>query len=115
MKATIIILALLAAPSALASDASANPMGKAIQLIDELAAKITAEGEAEAKAYAEVVEWCDDTAKNTGFEIKTATSKKEKLEATIEKAKADQEAAAAKIEELAASIKSSDDDLKAAT
>ena len=34
-----------------ASAAEANPLGKVIELMDSLTAKITAEGEAEAKAY----------------------------------------------------------------
>jgi len=40
-----------------------NPMASVLQLLDELAAKMTKDGEAEAKAYQEYVEWCDDTAK----------------------------------------------------
>jgi len=61
------------------------------------------------------VEWCDDTSKNTQFAIKTATSQKEKLEATIEKSADDSSAASAKIEDLAASIATDEADLKAAT
>jgi hypothetical protein len=98
-----------------ASGASVNPLGKAIGMIDELKSKITKEGEAEAKAYAEFVEWCDDTAKNTGFEIKTAASKKETLEATIAKASGDIDAAATKVEDVAASIAAAESDLKDAT
>merc|ERR1719408_1011011 len=108
----VAIFALLLS-SAAATDA--NPLQKVFQLMDELTAKIQKDGEVEAKAYAEFVEWCDDTSKNAGFEIKTLTSKKEKLEATIEKSADDSSAATAKIEDLAASIATDEKDLKAAT
>eukprot|EP00747_Dinoflagellata_sp_TGD_P154790 gnl/TRDRNA2_/TRDRNA2_177533_c10_seq2.p1 gnl/TRDRNA2_/TRDRNA2_177533_c10~~gnl/TRDRNA2_/TRDRNA2_177533_c10_seq2.p1 ORF type:complete len:704 (+),score=255.75 gnl/TRDRNA2_/TRDRNA2_177533_c10_seq2:89-2200(+) len=92
-----------------------NPMDKVFQLMDELTAKIKKEGEEEDKAFKEFFEWCDDAAGNTKNSIKTATSTKEKLESTIEKAAADTEAAATSIEELAASIATAEADLKAAT
>ena len=44
---------------------------------------------AEAKAYKGFFEWCDDAAANKGFEIKTASAKKEDCKATIEKATSD--------------------------
>merc|ERR550537_1997956 len=89
--ATLALLAAALAPGAGAAavDAETNPLSKVIELMDSLAAKITNDGEVEAKAYREYMEWCDDETKNLGFEIKTATAKKEKLEATIEKATAD--------------------------
>merc|ERR1719408_906969 len=108
----VAIFALLLS-SAAATDA--DPLGKVFQLMDELTAKIKAEGEVEAKAYAEFVEWCDDTSKNAQFEIKSGTSKQEKLEATIEKAVDDAESADGKIEDLASSIKTDEADLASAT
>ena len=45
--------------------------------------KTKADGEAEAKAYKEYFEWCDDVAKNTNFENKTAAAQKEKLESLL--------------------------------
>ena len=39
-----------------AAAANVSPIEKVLQLMDDLTAKITAEGEAEAKAYAEYVE-----------------------------------------------------------
>jgi len=92
-----------------------NPLGKVIQLMDDCAAKVTADGEAEAKAYKEYFEWCDDTAKNGGFEIKTATAKKEKLEASIAKATSDIEVGSAKIEDLAGAIAEAEAELASAT
>merc|ERR1740138_391413 len=92
-----------------------NPIQKVIQLITDLEAKIMKEGEAEEKAYKEFFEWCDDAAKNKQFEVKTATVAKEKLEATIAKAKSDQENAAEVIAAKAAAIAQAEADLKDAT
>jgi len=110
-------LLLLAAclPASEAARAKANPLGKVLELMDSLAAKIKKEGEAEEKAYKDFVEWCDDASRNKNNEIKTATSKQEKLEASIAKSTSDSSAASTKIEELAASIASGDGDLKSAT
>lgn len=92
-----------------------NPLSTVLELLDSLSAKITAEGEAEAKAYKEYVEWCDNAAANVNFEIKTATSKKEQLEASIAKATDDSSSSASKVEDLAASIASDERELAEAT
>jgi len=106
-------LAVLTVPVALASDA--NPMDKVFQLMDECAANVKADGVAEAKAYKEYFDWCDDTAKNAQFEIKTQTSEKEGLEASIGEETANIAASTSKIEELSASIASDTAELKEAT
>merc|ERR1719261_1812268 len=111
-------LLLIASFLALAPPAAAtyeNPVGKVIQLLGELEAKITKAGEAEDKAYKEFTEWCEDASRNAGFQIKTSSAQKEDLEATIAKADADAGAAATRIEELAAAIAAGEADLKAAT
>jgi len=54
-----------------------NPMSKVWDVMEELTAKIFKEGEVEERAFQEYFAWCDDMAKNSGFEIKTAESKKE--------------------------------------
>jgi len=107
---TLVLLALV--PAALATS---NPLGKVMELMDSLTAKITAEGEAEAKAFNEYAEWCDDAAANLHNEIKTGTKKQEELEAAIGKAAAGIDACAAKIEDLSASISADDTELKEAT
>jgi len=106
-------LAVATAPVVLASDA--NPMDKVFELMDDCAAKVKADGEAEAKSYKEYFDWCDDTAKNTQFEIKTHTSEKEDLEATIGEETANIQASTTKIEELSAAIASDTAELKEAT
>jgi len=111
----VVVLAFLLAPAAAREVAGTNPIDKVIDLMTALEAKIVKEGEAEAKAFKEYFEWCDDTSKNTAFEIKTAAKKKAELEATIEKCDADISASTSKIEDLAASIASDQSDLKDAT
>ena len=99
--------------NALAVDS--NPMSKVIELMDGLAAKVTADGEAAAKTYKEYFEWCDDSAKNSQFAIKTATSEVEELEAKIAELTATIETSSGKIEDLSAAIASDEKELKEAT
>jgi hypothetical protein len=113
MQATMMLLMLFLGHSA--SAVESNPLGTVFSLMDELTAKITAQGEAEAKAYKEYVEWCDDAAANVKYEIKTAKSKKEELEATIAKTTDDASSSASKIEDLAAAISADGTELKEAT
>jgi len=95
--------------------AASNPMSMVLDLMDDTTAKIKADGEKEAKAYKEYFEWCDDVAKNTGFEIKTAASAKEKLEANIGKLTSDISVGTSKIEDLTAAIASAETELAEAT
>jgi len=94
---------------------AANPMNKVFELMDDCESKIKADGVAEAKAYKEYFDWCDETAKNAGFDIKTAASAKEKLEAKIGKLTSDIGVSTQKVEDLAAAIAANDADLKAAS
>ncbi|CAK0862944.1 unnamed protein product [Prorocentrum cordatum] len=89
-----------------------NPLGKVIELMDSLIAKVTADGEAEDKAFTEYVEWCDDTTKTQQNDIKVADAKKASLEATIAKATADIEASEGKIGDLAAKVAQAESELK---
>merc|ERR1719316_2137872 len=86
-----------------------------MELMDSLTAKITAEGEEEAKAFKEYFEWCDDAAANLHNEIKTGKKKQAELEAAIGKATAGIEANNVKIEDLSASISADEKELKEAT
>merc|ERR1719410_832351 len=83
--------------------------------MSELTAKIVKEGEAEAKAYKEYFDWCDDMSKNAGFEIKTAEAKKEKLESQIGELTSSITVSTSKIDELVAAIAADDSELKDAT
>jgi len=112
MKTATVLLVFCAVAS---TSHATSPLSKVLDLMAELTAKITKEGEAEAKAYKEYFDWCDDMARNAGFEIKTAEAKKEKLEAQIGQLSSSIAASSTKIDELAASIAADDAELKDAT
>merc|ERR1719426_277387 len=105
MQATMISVAfallLVGAPSA---SATSDPLGKVYELMAALEAKITKEGEEEAKAFNDYVEWCDDAAANLRNEIKTGEKQQEELTATIAKCAADIEANSVQIEDLSGAI-----------
>jgi hypothetical protein len=100
---------------AAASEVQSNPLGKVFELMNALEAKIKSEGEAEAKAFKEFFEWCDDASKNTNFEIKTATDKAAKLTAQIGELESDITVGTSKIEDLSAAISTADAELKEAS
>jgi len=81
----------------------------------DLTAKITKEGEEEAKVFHDYVEWCDEAAANLHNEIKVGEKKKEELDAQISKCAADIESCDSKIEDLSASIAADEKQLKEAT
>jgi len=93
----------------------ASPIGKVIELLSALEAKIIKEGTASQKTYDEFAEWCEDRSKELGFEIKTLTSEKEELEATIANSKAAIQELTAKIEDLTGEIAEDEKELDAAT
>jgi hypothetical protein len=99
----------------LASAVAANPIAKVIEMLSELEGKILKDGEVEEKAFKEYFEWCDDAAKEKGFEVKTASSKKAKLEATIKKAVSDIDDYEELIKAKAADISTDEKDLEDAT
>jgi len=101
--------------SAGATIAAANPLSKVIDMMDSLIAKVTADADAEAKAFKEYVEWCDDATANVQLGIKAGSSKKAELEAAITKAAADIQASEAKVEDLSASISADESELRDAT
>jgi chromosome segregation ATPase len=113
MKVPAVFAAL--AWEASSAEVDTNPLAKVLDLMDECTAKVKADMEAEAKAYHEYYEWCDDVAKNVQFEIKTAKSSKEKLEASITKLTSDIEVGTSKIEDLSEAIATNEADLKEAT
>jgi len=98
-----------------ANGEAANPLGTVVSLLDELTAKVTNDGEVEAKAYAEYVEWCDDTSKNVAYAIETATAQKDKLEANIGELGSEIETATSKIDDLASAIATAEGEVTAAT
>merc|ERR1719277_2829365 len=95
--------------------ASVNPVGKVVQLLSDLEAKITKEG-TEAKAtYEKFSEWCEDRSKELAFDIKTAKTEIADLTAGIEDASAKLQSLSAKIDDETASVQTDESDLSAAT
>jgi len=92
-----------------------NPLSKVLELMDDLTAKIVKEGESEEKAFQDYTHWCTDMAKNSGFQIKTAESRKEKLEAKISELTSSITVYVSNIEELVAAIAADEAELKNAT
>lgn len=108
------LLSLLLAP-VVAHQTNTNPIQKVIELLSGLEAKLIKEGEVEQKAYEEFVDWCDSGAKDKQFEVKTAKSEIESLEATISKSTSTSEEMVQKIADLGSAIAKNEADLKDAT
>merc|ERR1719182_306128 len=100
VKFALICFVLLATPTA----AMTGPIDKILGMIDDMSAKIVAEGEAADKAYKEFFNWCDDAAAETKRSIESATADKEKLDSSIEESKATIEDMTTKIEDLGGKI-----------
>jgi len=105
----------LAAVQATATTTDVNPIQKVVQMMSDLQSKIIKEGEDSQAVFAKFSEWCEDTAKQTKYEIKTAKGLAEELKATISKSGADIETSTSQIEDLSADVASDEKDLKAAT
>merc|ERR1719264_2338908 len=115
MKCLFLLFLSTGVPAACAASSKLNPLSEVLSLIDSLIAKVIKDGEAEAKAYHDYVEWCDDASKNMNNEITTLTAKKQKLEALIDKLTADIAASDDTIAQLVAAIAKDTKDLKDAT
>merc|ERR1719449_299578 len=109
MKSVIAIAGL----AAVAAE-QASPIDKIITMIGDLESKIIKEGEDAHKVYAEFAEWCEDTSKDTMFEIKTGKQDVADLKAAIEKEAANIDVQDTNIEKLAGDISMDEADLKAA-
>merc|ERR1740139_1918903 len=84
-------------------------------MISELDGNIIKEGEVVQSEYGEFAEWCEDRARQIGFEIKDAKASVEDLKAVIAEETATTGSLQTKVEEIAASVASNEKDLKAAT
>jgi len=109
MKLSVALLA-----SAAASALAVSPIGKVLQLVTDLQAKVLKEGEQAQKVYSEYTEWCEDRARSIGFSIKTATGEVEELTASIAEYTSTVASLGSKIETLASDIATDEADLKAA-
>merc|ERR1719464_1431277 len=94
---------------------SDSPIAKVVSMLSELQATIIKEGEVAQKEYEDFSEWCEDRARNLGFEIKTGKSESESLQASISQEAATISTLQAKVEQLQASIATDQEDAKSAT
>mmetsp|Transcript_37692 Transcript_37692/g.117479 ORF Transcript_37692/g.117479 Transcript_37692/m.117479 type:complete len:691 (+) Transcript_37692:38-2110(+) len=100
-------------PAARATEAS--PLGKALELLSSLEAKVRSEGEEALKTYTAAAEWCEERSKTLGYEIKTGKAEMTDVKATVEAESAAMASFETKVDQLAGSIAKSEADLKAAT
>lgn len=104
-------LVMAAAPLA----AAEAPVGKVLSMISDLQATVIKEGEVAQQEYAEFAEWCEDRARDLGFQIKTGKGESDALQASIAQESSTIESLSAKIDGLASDIATDEVDLKAAT
>jgi len=99
-------IAAILALSSLQGTVAVTPVEKVLTMMTEMKTKGEAMMGEEAKTYATYKEWVSDTARELGFEIKTANSDIEKLTAQAEKADSE-------VAKLGASLKQQQADLAA--
>jgi DNA repair exonuclease SbcCD ATPase subunit len=114
MKSVAALVSLVAVSPACA-DETASPISKVLEMISGLQAKIMGEGTEAQKVYDDFAEWCEDTAKQLQFEVKTGKEGVAELQAKISQEASTIESLTAKVEELAENIATDESDLKAAT
>lgn len=91
-----------------------GPVQKVLQLIGDLKAKVTAEGEVEADQFAAFSKWCEDENRTKGYAIDTATSQSEDLSAEVQQATADIGDLAGRIDDVSQKISKAEGELSAA-
>merc|ERR1719181_2188586 len=114
MQHSMLLASLLTAAAVVCGE-SANPIQKVIEMLSGLEAKIIGEGEESQKLYDEFSEWCEDTSRQLGFEIKTGKAQVADLKATIEEEAATSSGCTSKTNDVVASIAADEADLKSAT
>jgi chromosome segregation ATPase len=112
--ARVVQLVLLGALLGLCSGSSVSPVQKVIQLIDDMKAKVEADGKAADDEFAQYAKWCDDEADDKARSIKTAQDEIAELQATSADATATIATLEAKIGELTTTIASTESEASAA-
>lgn len=105
----------LAVASAQVAAAGVSPVQKVVQLLTDLEAKVSSQGQEAETTHKAYLAWCEDRSKNLQFEIRTGEGEVSDLKAAAEKAVASIQTASTKLEDLAGSLASNEADLKAAT
>merc|ERR1719343_50406 len=115
MKATACLILLVASVTLPVTAEEASPVGKVLQLLSDLQAKIVGEGEKSQKTFEAFSEWCEERSKNLAFDIKTGESEAAEQTATISEEAAMIASLTTKAEKLASDIATDEADLKAST
>merc|ERR1719163_1029041 len=112
MKCIVALFALAATlPASQAVKEQNNPIQQVLTMISSLQQKLIAEGADAQKAYNKRAKFCEDSAQNFGFEIKTEKGQVSKLSASIESDTASATALSTKIEDLSSDISSAEAEL----
>lgn len=111
----IALLAVLGPPTTVAVHATANPLAKVFDLINDLKARIVADGEKEDQAYRRFVSYCATTAKSVQYEIDTGSTKENQLTSKVNSLSADIEVGDSRIKDRAAAIAKAEAELSGAT
>merc|ERR1719321_495600 len=101
--ALAVVLFVLACPAA-ALKTKVSPVQKVIQLIDDMAGKVTKEMNAGVATFEEYAKFCDDEATEKGYAIKDSKEEIEELTATITDAKATIDTSEATVGDLSSKI-----------
>lgn len=102
------------ATSSSADAGRTNPVQKAIGLLSDLETRIKRDSDQEASDFAAYMEWCRNGARDKEYEVQTAESDMEDLQATIGQAAAKMSTESAQIQDLGASVATNTADLQAA-
>lgn len=93
---------------------AATPVGKVIELLEGLEAKVAQEGVREEETHIKFQSWCEETKNEKNRELQTGKARKEKFAAKASKADSKAQEAAEKLAKLASAISKAQEDLKAA-
>eukprot|EP00933_Yihiella_yeosuensis_P023413 TRINITY_DN18231_c0_g2_i1.p1 TRINITY_DN18231_c0_g2~~TRINITY_DN18231_c0_g2_i1.p1 ORF type:complete len:693 (-),score=245.36 TRINITY_DN18231_c0_g2_i1:129-2207(-) len=107
--------AVLVAASLVSAADAQNPVGKALELMNDLSIKITKDGEAELSAYRKYEQWCATAEQEQNFEIEDGKNAVEEADAAKSSGESAAGIASGKIEALSASIAKDEGDLADAT
>merc|ERR1719262_1816128 len=112
-RASFLLMAALIAFSAEAG--SVSPIGKVLELLDGLKAKITAEGEVEAEQFDQYTKWCAEETDQKEDSIKFNSDRVASLQAQIEQLNGEISKLGTQIQDVAAKIAVDEKDLQSAT
>jgi len=91
-----------------------GPVQKVIEVLDNLHAEVTADGEIEQEQFAKYQQWCADEEDASEDSITEGEGEKEGLEATIEELGGDLTTISSEVEELGTAVAANEQDLSAA-